>query len=102
MSRRLFTTPRDDVLTGGDRPFQSLFLVITDRHTGAIVDSNLDGPQGPGLWLDGIRQWLAAFGVTPPASLWDDLAVDRHADAGTLCVGYDEDISAGPEPSGIC
>jgi hypothetical protein len=81
---------------------QYWFLVITDRHTGAIVSSNLDDPQGPGLWLDGIRQRLAAFGVTPPAGLWNDLAVDRHADAGTRCARYDEDVFAGPEPSGMC
>jgi hypothetical protein len=42
MSPRLFTTPRDDVPTGGDRPLRSLFLVITDCHTGEIGDCQLD------------------------------------------------------------
>jgi hypothetical protein len=49
MSQRLFTTPRDDVLTGWGRPLQSLFLVSTDRHTGEIGSSHLDDPHGPGL-----------------------------------------------------
>jgi putative transposase len=49
MSPQLFTTPCDDVLTGGDRPLRSLFLVITDRHTGEIGDSHLDDPHGPAL-----------------------------------------------------
>jgi hypothetical protein len=56
MSQRRFTTPRDDVLTGGDRPRQSLFLVITDRHTGEIGSSHLDDPHGPGLSRHSIRQ----------------------------------------------
>jgi hypothetical protein len=47
MSRRLFTTPRDDVLTGGDRPFQSLFLVITDRHTREIL---INSARNIGVW----------------------------------------------------
>jgi len=42
MSHRRVTTPRDDVRTGGDRPLQSLCLVITDRHTREIVSSHLD------------------------------------------------------------
>jgi hypothetical protein len=40
MSHRRVTTPRDDVRTGGDRPLQSLCLVITDRHTGEIGSSH--------------------------------------------------------------
>lgn len=36
MSQRLCTTPRDLVRTGGDRPLQSLFLVVTARYTGAL------------------------------------------------------------------
>jgi hypothetical protein len=56
MSPRLFTTPRDDGRTGGDRPLRSLCLVITDRHTGEIGDSHLDDPHGPGLSRPSIRQ----------------------------------------------
>jgi hypothetical protein len=49
MSQRLFTTPRDDVLTGWGWPLQSLFLVVTDRDTREIVYSHLDDPHRPGL-----------------------------------------------------
>jgi hypothetical protein len=56
MSPRLFTTPRDDVLTGWDRPLPSPFLVITDRDTGQIGDSHLDDPHGTGLSRPSLRQ----------------------------------------------
>jgi hypothetical protein len=45
MSQWIFTTPRDDGLTGWGRPLQSLFLVISNRHTGEIGDSHLNDPQ---------------------------------------------------------
>jgi hypothetical protein len=56
MSQRLCTTPRDDVLPGGDRPLPSLFLVITDRDTGQIGSSHLDDPHGTGLSRPSMRQ----------------------------------------------
>lgn len=88
MSQRLFTTPAYEVLTGWDRPLQYRFLVITDRRIGEIVYSNLDDEHGPSLSLNDIRQRLAAFGITPAASLLDDLAADRRANAGNLRVVY--------------
>jgi hypothetical protein len=84
--QRRCTTPASAVLTGWDRPLRSRSLIITARHTGAIADSHLDDAHGPGLSLRGVRQWLATFGILPPATLPDDRAADRHANAGHLRV----------------
>jgi hypothetical protein len=82
MHQRRFTTPASAVLRGREWPLRSLFRIITDRHTGDIVDNNFDDEHGPSLSLKGVRQRLTTFGIVPQVSLPDDLAVDHRAHTG--------------------
>jgi hypothetical protein len=81
MSQRLFTTPASEVLTGWDRPFQYLFLVITGER---YCEADLYRLRGEFL----IRQAEQGTARTalPATALLAESEPGGATDAQSLCI----------------
>jgi hypothetical protein len=95
MTQRYFATEEYWIMTGWDRPCQNFFLTIYDREAfdpgNDIVYSTLDDEFSDGyggLPLDQIMAKMTQYGLTPPATLRDDLLADQAANRGDLRVTY--------------
>lgn len=94
------------LVVGFDRPLGHYFMVIQEiddapgrSEDESIIYSNLEDP-GAGFphSLNRYQQVLSELGITMPESVWNDVMVDKHTNAGNLQGWYDRAGNAiGPE-----